>query len=287
MTPSDFNLLENYCEPVLCIDVGGSAVKSWTFNSAMEQNLWETISDQSSSGVQRRDWDPKRSGTGLVEIIGKSVGDLPQHVAISIGGSNVSANGRNYHDWLTHAGRVPENLAEEVEKALKLPKGRVSIRSDSWAWAQGVRSFLRHNKKGTGTGVGLLVVGTGVAYSILTDTGVTIRHLHSKGRYDWKALSKFAKFDPGGWIHHHLGGGYFKWRDGKFGDLTDRREETRERYRLLFEELTRKDNVGAFIIAGGYADELEDCLAPDNLIFLTKPRICFDPGFIPMIGMLS
>ena len=287
MPLSPFTSLPELDEHVLCVDVGGSAIKSVTLRCRTVKNFFDFLSGNPDAVVHREPWNPDKHGPSLLEMLKASTRDQPQRIVLSIGGSEVSSNGRDYRGWLRNKGRVPTHLADEIENTFRLERGKVSIRNDSLAWAQGVSSFLQYRKKSANDGIGLLVVGTGVAFSVITDTGVTIRHLQTENRYDWTKLSKFANFRPDDWIHDHLGTGYFHWRDKELSDSAERQQETQKRYQLLLNELERVHHVSTFIFAGGWANELAKCRFSQNHSFLTKASTGFDPGFIPMLGLVT
>jgi hypothetical protein len=232
-----FSYLPQLDGNVLYLDVGGSAIKSIAIPCHKASDFYSYLKGNSEAAVIRTEWDPHEKGETLTQIVSRLVSKLERvhRVAISIGGSNVSSNGRKYGDWMTKNGRVEGNLAESLEHVLALNRGSVSILTDSLAWGQGVRSLLRESGRSLADGVGLLVVGTGVAFTTLTDTGVALRHLHDWNRYDWDELAQFAKFKHGDWIHKHLGAGYFKWRDSQYQSDIDRREETTKRYQFVLE----------------------------------------------------
>jgi hypothetical protein len=216
-----------------------------------------------------------------------SESDNVRRIVISIGGRDVSSNGREYKDWMTRYGRVEKHLADALEEKLCLGRGSVSICNDSFAWGQGVRSWIHQSGKSLADGIGLLVVGTGVAFTVLTDTGVAVRHLNGGDRYDWNELARFANFNPGEWIHKHLGADYFRWRDREYQTEDARREETNRRYQLLLDQLSEAHNLSRFLIGGGCAPRFEDCNFTQQIDTLTSGSVGFDPGFLPLWGLAA
>lgn len=281
--------LNNLDGQILYLDIGGSAVKSAIIPCHSANDFCDYLAKTPSAKVTRTEWNPAESGETLSEIASRLVSksENVRRIAISIGGSKVSSNGREYKDWMTRKGRLESNLADDLEKKLGLSHGSVSIRNDSFAWGQGVRSWLHQSGKSLGDGIGLLVVGTGVAFTVLTDTGVEIRHIHDWDRYDWSDLARFANFKHGDWIHNHLGAGYFRWRDNEWHSEDDRREETNRRYQLLLNQLSKAHNLSRFLIGGGCASRFEGCNFTQQVSTLAYREVGFDPGFLPLIGLAS
>lgn len=274
---------------VLYLDIGGSAIKSATLPCHRVSDFFAYLAKNPESTVTREKWHPDEEGDTLAQIVSRLASESGGvcRVAISIGGSKISSNGRNYDDWMKRNGRIEINLAETLEHELGLQWGAVSIRTDSLAWGQGVRSWLHETGKSATDGIGLLVVGTGVAFTVVTDTGVTMRHLHNWDRYDWSELARFANFTYGEWIHNHLGAGYFRWRDNQIQTENDRRKETNKRYQLVLEQLSRKHKLSQYLIGGGCAPQFQSCVFTEKFDILTLDQVGFDPGFLPFIGMAS
>ena len=188
---------------------------------------------------------------------------------------------------MTTKGRVERNLANALEEKLGLGRGSVSICNDSFAWGQGVRSWIHQSGRSLAGGIGLLVVGTGVAFTVLTDTGVAVRHIHDWNRYDWSDLARFANFTHGDWIHKHLGAGYFQWRDSRFQTDDVRNDETTRRYQLVFDQLSKAHNLSRFLIGGGCAPKFEGCNFIQQVGTLACGDVGFDPGFLPLLGLAA
>lgn len=291
-TPTPTGVFDAFpCKPtdILCVDIGGSAIKTAVIHAAGADELWELLNSGRSPQFIRTDWNPKKDGaSNVVEIIRRSIppGEVFSAALLSLPGEEVSPNGRETRSWLRNHG-MPVKLAAAIEAALDLPPGTASLCHDTLAWGLGVRALLASQGKHAGRGVGVLAVGTGVAYSFVRTTSVVTRHLHARKRYDWNKLARFANFKPSDWIHNHLGTDYFRWRDQKFNDPHARQRETQKRFQLLLDELERVDQLSAFIFAGGLANELSKCRFKQDHVFLTQSTLGFEPGFIPILGMLS
>lgn len=274
---------------VLYIDIGGSAIKWAILPCQSASDFFSYLAVTPNAKVTRTEWNPDEEGETTSQIVSRFIsGSMNvRRVAISIGGSEVSSNGREYRGWMTRKRRVERNLADALELKLGLGRGSVSIRNDSFAWGYGVRAWLHHSGKSLLDGIGLLVVGTGVAFTVMTDTEVEIHHLHDWGRYDWSDLARFANFKHGEWIHRHIGAGYFRWRDGKFKTESARREETNRRYQLLLDQVTKVHNISRFLIGGGCAPKFKDCNFIQQVGTLACGDVGFDPGFLPLLGLVA
>ena len=285
-----FNAFPDSPADILCVDIGGSAIKTAVLSASSHVEFIAQLHGDNCPHLKRTEWKPKEDGaSNVVEFIQSSIPTGPKFssVLISLPGEEVSANGRKTKNWLQQNHGMPADLASKIEEAFHLQEGSASLCHDTLAWGLGVRSLLASQCKHAGAGVAVLAVGTGVAYSVVRTTSVVARHLHAKNRYDWRKLAKFANFKLDDWIHNHLGTGYFQWRDNKFNDPQERQQETQMRFQLLLDELERRDQLSTFVFAGGLANELAECSFNQNHIFLTKSTLGFDPGFIPMLGMLS
>jgi hypothetical protein len=281
--------LPNLDGQILYLDIGGSAIKSAILPCHGASGIFTYLADTPNATVTRTEWNPDEYGETVSQIVRRLVSESGnvRRIAISIGGSEVSSNGREYKGWMTRKGRVESNLADALERELGLMRGSVSILNDSYAWGRGVRSWIHQSGRSLADGIGLLVVGTGVAFTVLTDTGVEIRHIHDWNRYDWSDLARFANFSHGDWIHQHLGADYFRWRDNEHQTEDARREETNRRYQLLLNQLSKAHNLSRFLIGGGCAPRFEGCNFTQQVSTLACGDVGFDPGFLPLIGLAS
>lgn len=273
---------------ILCVDIGGSAIKTSILPNTNRKELIGILSGSGAPEFHREPWEPKK--TGADEVVGIVTRNVPagsiSTVLISLPGEEVTPDGRETRGWLTNH-KFPVNFASTIETTLGLPTGSTSLCHDSRAWAQGVRSILGEYGRVPRSGLAVLVVGTGVAYSIVRPISVQIMHLHAQNHYDWAELRNFARFHEGDWIHKHFGTGYFGWRTKTYKSEADRIHDTRTRFQLVLDELQRVDKVSEFVFAGGWVQELERCHFVQNHSFLTKDTLGFDPGFVPMLGMFA
>lgn len=285
-----FNAFPDSPADILCVDIGGSAIKIAVLSASSHVEFIEQLYGGNCPHLKRTEWKPKEDGaSNVVELIQNSIpiGAKFSSVLISLPGEEVSANGRKTRNWLQQRHGMPADLASKIEEAFDLQQDSASLCHDTLAWGLGVRALLASEGKNAGSGIAVLAVGTGVAYSVVRTTSVATQHLHAQSRYDWQKLAELANFNPNDWIHDHLGTEYFQWRDNKFNAPQERQQETQTRFQLLLDELERRDLLSTFVFAGGLANELEKCSFNQNHICLTKSTLGFDPEFVPMLGMLS
>jgi len=147
--------------------------------------------------------------------------------------------------------------------------------------------LMRLCRKRPHGGVGLLVMGTGVAFSIISDTGITSLGVCDSW-YDWKELCGIAYCEVEAHaVHRHLASEYFEWRKTQQWDSKALQRNAQDRLQAVLKELERHHHVENWVVAGGYASEFENGLYSYRIEFLTKSRLHFDPGFIPLVGLIA
>jgi predicted NBD/HSP70 family sugar kinase len=270
---------------VLFVDVGGTNIRAAVLPDWSPPEFFKALAENPELKMRRKMWNPKKDGGSLASLITERVaGDLEIHRAVISIPGKVSLNGREYKGWLkgglTWKG-VPKNLAATIEKTIPLTKGSVNMLNDAAAWGQGTRALMRDRGVWILGGVGMLTVGSGVGFSIVTSSGVTAKELWSG--YNWSKLNHHARHRDT--VHVNLARDYFEWREKQKWDADRKAEDAGIRLRLVLEELARRHQIKNFVVGGGYAKEFMACDSKFNIAFLTQESLGFDPDFIPMIGL--
>ncbi len=268
---------------VLYVDIGGTNIRGAVLPDWSPSEFFRALAENPELKMRRKVWNPKEDGGRLVSLITEIVSGEPEphRTVISIPG-DVSSNGRGYKGWMRMKG-VPLDLAASIEEKAALTRGSVNMLNDAAAWGQGTRALMRHCGAWNLGGVGMLTVGTGVGFSIVTSSGVTAKELWSG--YDWSKLNRHASYNNT--VHVNLGRDYFKWREKQQWGEDRKVEDAGTRMRLVLEELSKRHQIETFVVGGGYASEFIACDSKFKVEFLTQESLGFDPGFIPMIGLNS
>lgn len=281
--PRAFSAFVSKPSNVLYVDIGGTNIRGAVLPAWSPSEFFRALAENPELKMRRKVWNPKEDGGRLVSLITEIVSGEPEphRAVISIPGK-VSSNGRGYKGWMRKKG-VPLDLAGSIEEKFALTRGSVNMLNDAAAWGQGTRALMRHYGAWNLGGVGMLTVGSGVGFSIVTSSGVTAKELWFG--YNWSKLNHHARHPDT--VHVNLARVYFEWREKQKWDADRKAEDAGIRLRLVLEELAKRHQIETFVVGGGYASEFMACKSKFNVEFLTNESLGFDPGFIPMIGLNS
>jgi tRNA A-37 threonylcarbamoyl transferase component Bud32 len=266
---------------VLCLDIGGSHIRSLFLPERELHGLLEIRDDGGKWELRRGSWNPETQGGELGGIIRNRIPDglTADRVLVSVAGV-VSPNGRRYRGWLQRGG-VPEDLAEFIENGLNLTPGTVILLNDAVAWGLGARIVMRHRGMGNIGSFGMIVVGTGVGFAAVTLSQVIGKELWDD--HDFDKLNRFAGHDGG--IHANMGKPYFDWLDDQPWTEAQKIENTITRLNLVLSVLAENHGIDTFVIGGGFAARFQKHQSPYKVHVLSRENLGFDPGYIPMIGL--
>lgn len=291
-------------EMILCIDVGGTRIKHCLIPSSFA-DLVAMVETGTFPKLNAVNWDCSsdslRRGSlqhGISDIIRKNLAKTPiTQISISITGG-VSSNGLELNGWLMDRG-APHNLVAEVQHALvKRHNHRgqivISLSHDSYAWGNGVRNFYKLSGKATFESIGILALGTGIGFSILTPTSVIVREL-SDTRYNWGKLFKKAGHadDQNYRVHAHLAKEYVEWAKSQNWSDDFRLSDMADRLNFVMDEISRVHGLRKFIVCGGYSHYYEKAagiISSEKASFLTDSTIGHGTncsGIIPMLGIIG
>lgn len=284
--------LPSECAELICVDVGGTNIKV----CRLPTDLAEAISSIMAGEIKFTEygWDPCASGPTLDKEILKMVGSISpsSRMVLAIPGLPISSNGQEYHGWLNSHHGVPVNLPKRLLEGSDDALIAVTMIHDSWAWGRGVQAVIRCHKKFINDAIGVLAIGTGIGFSIITAAQICTREVADE-RYDFKELFRYA--DPTNLsepyrVHDHIGRKYFEWRKNQNWTESKSIEDQTKRLGLLCEQLQHQHNINYFIVTGGYANEYaKSGSIPEvkRVEYFIEQTLGFTHGFVPMLGMLQ
>ncbi|MGJ8641775.1 MAG: alpha/beta hydrolase [Luteolibacter sp.] len=267
---------------VLHVDIGGGSVRTWIAPEMTNEEAFDSLRKGESTAMSRTAWNPEIDGRRLPDIIQEMLpADLAVTRVLVAIPDNPSPNGRRCDGWLKQKCGVPENLSEALEERLSLLTGSVTLLNDGIAWGQGAKALMRHSGVWNLGGVGVLAMGTGVGFAVVTQSRVTPKDL--KSGYNLSKLCKVA--NHGGDVHVNLGTPYFKWMEQQGWDQERQTADATRRLELLIEEIDKVDQIDTFLVGGGHAPWFGSINDRFKTIYLTEETLGFDPGYIPLIGL--
>lgn len=271
---------------VICVDVGGTRIKI----AKIPADASEAVACFPRLKIQADLWDASRDSKRLANIIADRIrpliteGPPVARTIISLPGG-VSADGKRYTGWLKHHG-VGDGFLPQLANLSGVSPSSICMVHDSYVWANGAGTWCRLERHGIRGAIGVLAIGTGVAFGIVTPAHLAVRELMS-ANYNFRELLRHAGSTNQN-VHDHIGRMYFDWRSTQGWPHDRELSDQTKRLRLLLDELGRKHDFDRILIGGGYAEQyVAGASAFPKVEWLVRSRLPFDPNFIPMLGMLG